>query len=250
MGSSGKMQRRRLHGRTSPRASFNTYRKGEWSGANREQLGIKVADSIEDLMKVFAIRSAVYLSEQNCPYAEEFDGNDFSASHLIGFVDDEPVATMRVRYFADFAKLERFAIRKEYRGSRLAFMLARAAVDLCRTKGYTKIYGHAQEPLVKFWARFGGKPIEPKRDLVFSDYEYVEILIETDRPNNALGLHSNPYVLIRPEGQWDEPGILERSATRSAKSKRSSTTPGASKDDEDDDEWERARKKPLLEPSH
>ena len=32
------------------------------------------------------------MGEQQCPYWEEFDGNDYSASHLIAYVDDEPVA--------------------------------------------------------------------------------------------------------------------------------------------------------------
>ncbi len=198
--------------------AFNTYRK---NGArspytNQKEIGIKVADCIEDLMKVFAIRSAVYLSEQECPYEEEFDGNDFSASHLIGYMGDEPVACMRVRYFADFAKLERFALRKEYRKSRMALVMARAAIELCRVKGYTKIYGHAQDPLVKFWARFGGKPIEPQRDLYFSDYRYTEIVIETEPHPDALSMESDPYVLIRPEGQWSDPGVLDQSATRSS----------------------------------
>lgn len=198
--------------------SFNTYRKGGNRSpyTNGKEIGIKVADCMEDIMKVFAIRSAVYLSEQDCPYEEEFDGNDFSASHLLGYVGDEPVACMRVRYFADFAKLERFAVRQAFRKSRVALMMARAAIDLCRMKGYTRIYGHAQDPLVNFWARFGGKPIEPRRELVFSDYEYTEIVIETERHPEALSMESDPYVLIRPEGQWNAPGILDQSATRTS----------------------------------
>ncbi|WP_137392309.1 GNAT family N-acetyltransferase [Rhodoligotrophos defluvii] len=196
--------------------SFNTYRKsGQRSPfTNEREIGIKIADCIEDLMKVFAIRSAVYLSEQDCPYEEEFDGNDFSASHLLGFIGDEPVACMRIRYFAGFAKLERFAVRQAYRKSRMAITMAKAAIELCRMKGYTKIYGHAQDPLVSFWSRFGGKPVEPRRELVFSDYRYTEIVIEVEPHPEALTLETDPYVLIRPEGQWDKPGVLDRSVMR------------------------------------
>ncbi|MGF7161149.1 putative GNAT family N-acyltransferase [Rhodoligotrophos appendicifer] len=200
--------------------SYNTYRKGGQRSPfkNGKEVGIKVADCIEDLMKVFAIRSAVYLSEQECPYDEEFDGNDFSASHLIGYIGDEPVACMRVRYFADFAKLERFAVRQAYRKSRVAITMAKAAIELCRMKGYTKIYGHAQDPLVSFWSRFGGKPVEPRRELIFSDYRYTEILIEVEPHPDAISLKTDPYVLIRPEGQWDTPGVLDQSSTRSTPS--------------------------------
>ncbi len=37
----------------------------------------------------------------------------------------------------------------------------------------------------------------------------------TEHPH-CITLSDDPYVLIRPEGQWDVPGILEKSASRSA----------------------------------
>src|SRR6202035_4815223 len=35
-----------------------------------------VASTPDHLAKVFAIRAAVFMSEQRCPYDEEYDGND------------------------------------------------------------------------------------------------------------------------------------------------------------------------------
>ncbi len=55
------------------------------------------------------------------PYEEEFDGNDFSSTHLLGYVGDEPAGCLRIRYFASFAKIERLAVRHEFRHTRLAF---------------------------------------------------------------------------------------------------------------------------------
>jgi predicted GNAT family N-acyltransferase len=165
-------------------------------------------------MQVVAIRAAVYMAEQECPYDEEFDGNDFCAMHLIGSVGSEPAACMRIRFFADFAKLERLAVRHEFRGTALVFEIARAAKELCRLKGYTRIYGHALERLIPFWKRLGARPMEPRRPVIFSDFSYTEMLIPTDPHPNALSLESDPYVLIRPEGEWDKPGPLEISAQR------------------------------------
>ncbi len=179
-----------------------------------KESSIRVAASLTDLMQVVAIRSAVYLSEQNCPYEEEFDGNDFCGMHLIGSVDNEPAACIRIRFFADFAKLERLAVRHEFRRTSLAFEVVRAARELARLKGYTRIYGHAQDRLVPFWKRFGARPMEPHRRLVFSDFSYTEMLFETDRHPDALSLEADPYVLIRPEGAWERPGPLEGSAAR------------------------------------
>jgi predicted GNAT family N-acyltransferase len=175
---------------------------------------IRVAHSIADLMQVIAIRAAVFLAEQSCPYQEEFDGNDFCALHLVASVRDEPAACLRIRFFADFAKLERLAVRHEFRRSVLAFELVRAGIRLARRKGYTRIYGHAQDRLVPFWSRFGARPLSPRRPLRFSDFSYVEMLLEAEPDPRALSLADDPYVLIRPEGHWDAPGPLERSAVR------------------------------------
>src|ERR1700739_1083626 len=86
---------------------------------------IRIARDPSDLMLVTAIRSAVYMAEQDCPYDEEFDGNDFAATHLIGYVGSEPAGCLRIRHFADFAKIERLAVRHEFRSTRLAFKLVR-----------------------------------------------------------------------------------------------------------------------------
>jgi predicted GNAT family N-acyltransferase len=166
------------------------------------------------MMHVVAIRSAVFLSEQACPFSEEFDGNDFSATHLIGYRGREPIACIRVRYFADFAKLERLAVRHEYRNSRMSINIVWAAIDLARKKGYTRMYGHAQDRLVKFWSHFGARPMDNRRPLVFSDFSYTEMLLEIDPDPNPISLESDPYVLIRPEGAWHYPGVLEMSADR------------------------------------
>jgi predicted GNAT family N-acyltransferase len=177
-------------------------------------IGVTIARTIEDLSRVIAVRSAVYIGEQECPYDEEFDGNDLSATHLLGYVGREPAGCLRVRYFADFAKIERLAIRAEFRKTRTAFQLVRAAFQLCRKKGYTRIYGHSQKRLVNFWSRFGFRVMEDGKSFVFSDFDYVEIVADVDRDPDCVTIGVEPYVIIRPEGRWDTPGILEKSAAR------------------------------------
>lgn len=177
-------------------------------------VSVTVARTIEDFMRVVTIRSAVYMAEQECPFDEEFDGNDFSATHLIGYVGDEPAACLRIRYFANFAKVERLAVRREFRRSRLSFQISKAAIELCRAKGYCRIYAHAQKRLLNFFDRLGFRPLEGGREFAFSDFDYVEIVLDTTPHPQAIALGADPYVLIRPEGQWHEPGILERSALR------------------------------------
>jgi predicted GNAT family N-acyltransferase len=192
-------------------------RKRSSPAPEKPALSVSVARTIEDLMRVMSVRSAVYIAEQECPYAEEFDGNDFSATQILGYVGDEPAGCMRIRYFADFAKVERLAVRKEFRSAGLAPLLVRTCVELCEMKGYRRVYVHSQKRLVKFWGKCGFRLLEGGRELVFSDFDYVEMILDTERHPHAISLGIDPYVIIRPEGQWHMPGILERSAGRPVK---------------------------------
>lgn len=179
-----------------------------------QSYSIAIVRTLTELMHAISVRSAVFMSEQDCPYQEEFDGNDFVATHLVAYKEREPVACLRVRFFADFAKIERLAVLHRHRKSRVSFKLVSTAIELARKKGYRRIYGHAQDRLVHFWAHFGARPIVGRPKLTFSDFSYTEMLLETDPATNAISLASDPYVIIRPEGEWDEPGILDYSASR------------------------------------
>ena len=184
--------------------------------SGEKAIGITVARTFDDLMRVAAIRNSVYIGEQECPYSEEYDGNDLSATHLLAYLGDEPVGCLRLRFFADFAKFERMAIRKEYRKSRAAIQLARAGFKFCQKKGYRRVYGHIHERLAPFWSKFGFRVMENTRRFVFSDFEYIEIVADIEPDPNAIQIGDDPYIVIRPEGRWHVPGVLEQSATRAA----------------------------------
>jgi predicted GNAT family N-acyltransferase len=180
------------------------------------EIGVTVVHRLDDLFKVLAVRAATYIVEQDCPYAEEFDGNDFTATHLLGYIGNEPAGCLRIRYFAEFAKLERLAVIARFRRSHLAFQLIKAGISFCAAKGYRKLYGHAEPRLVKLWERFGFKPRTQQATFSFSDLAFVEGDLELPLDPNALTARSDPYVLLRPEGRWDRPGVLDDSAKRTA----------------------------------
>lgn len=182
----------------------------------RDAVSVRVVRSMDELTRVIAIRSAVYIGEQHCPFEEEFDGNDFSATHLICHRGQEPVGCLRIRYFADFAKLERLAVRGESRSAGIAAQIVDAAIELCRKKGFRVLYAHSQKRLLGFWQQRGFEQMTSGREFVFSDFDYVEVKLETEGHPQRITLDEDPYVLIRPEGQWDVPGILELSADRGA----------------------------------
>jgi predicted GNAT family N-acyltransferase len=180
------------------------------------RLETRVVNRQDDLSKAMAIRAAVFMAEQACPYSEEFDENDFVGMHLLGTVSGEPAATLRIRFFAEFAKFERWAVLPRFRGTLIGRSVVEHALKICQRKGYRRVYAHAQLRYIEKWKRFGLRPMLKNAPLVFSDYEYVEMEGELPEIENSLNLQSDPYVLIRPEGNWDCPGVLDKSASRRA----------------------------------
>ena len=185
---------------------------GREPGANGPRCTIGVARTVEDMMQAVAIRAAVYMAEQRCPYDEEFDGNDFAATHVVARVDGEPAGTVRIRYFGDFVKCERFAIRREFRKLGLGMLMHNHSVAFCRRKGFRLMLVHAQKRLLPYWTRVG---FRPAGDVFhFSDHEYVTMLLDLAEAPDRLGTLTDHDVLNRPEGEWDWPGVLERSKLR------------------------------------
>ena len=90
------------------------------------------------------------------------------------------------------------------------------ALFLARKKGYRILYAHSQTRLLKFWEQHGFARMTGARDFAFSDFDYTEVMLETEKHPQSINLGADPYVIIRPEGLWDTPGVLEMSASRGA----------------------------------
>jgi predicted GNAT family N-acyltransferase len=184
----------------------------------RAAVSVTVARTLDDLMQAVSIRSVVYMGEQLCPYDEEFDGNDLAgATHLIARIGRQPVGCVRLRWFADFAKLERLTVTAGCRGGAVPRALLDAAFELAAKKGYRQIMGHTQVRLAPVLKRLGKVKVRPGRaSFTFSDHEYVETIRELTPPDDAVTIDSDPMVVLRPEGAWDRPSVLDRSALRPA----------------------------------
>lgn len=184
--------------------------------SNRPVITIKLASTSDELMQCYALRAAVYMGEQHCPYWEEFDGNDYTASHLVLYVDGEPAASMRLRWFASFAKFERAVVLKRYRSYGLFLPFVEWAKDLARKKGYAKAYLHSQKRLWEIMERVGFHKVDD-RSFHFSDHEYGALVCDlTVADSDIPTVFTDPMILNRPEDRLDMPGILEQSMERGA----------------------------------
>jgi predicted GNAT family N-acyltransferase len=104
----------------------------------------KIVTSLDDLLKTYMVRGIVFMEEQRISYAMEVDEDEHAALHILGEIDGEPVAAARVRYRAGYAKLERIAVRQEWRGRGVGSALTRFMIQTAKTHGYTTFKLHAQ----------------------------------------------------------------------------------------------------------
>ena len=179
------------------------------------EVTIKLASTSDEMLQCFALRAAVFMGEQHCPYDEEFDGNDYTATHVILYVDGEPAGSMRLRWFQSFCKFERCVVLRRYRALGLHHQLNAWCKAFARRKGYTKAYVHLQKRHLAMMEKEGFRRVD-ERIFNFSDHEYYAVYCDLAPPHDAVTLETVPMVVNRPEDRLDEEGVLEKSATRGA----------------------------------
>lgn len=115
----------------------------------------RVVRSLDDLVRALVVRGIVFVGEQGVSYAEEMDEHEHAAVHILGELNGEPIAAARVRYLDGVAKLERMAVRKEFRGRGCGTDLLSFAMQVARDAGVARFKIHAQVAAAPFYAKHG-----------------------------------------------------------------------------------------------
>ncbi|WP_412068423.1 GNAT family N-acetyltransferase [Rubrivirga sp. IMCC43871] len=137
-----------------------------------------------DWAHVRAVRERVFIREQGCTPAEEWDAFDapqargVSVHHLLATVDGRAVGAARWRPVTGAAKLERFAVLPEARGLGIARALVARALADARAAGHRRFVLHAQTYVAGLYAGFGFAPEGPPFDE--AGLEHVKMAL-TDR---------------------------------------------------------------------
>lgn len=173
-------------------------------------LRVEVVKSMEQLIQIFALRAICFMEDTGLPFDHAFDGNDLQATHIVQYDDLEPVGTVRVRWFNDFAKIERTAFRKSHRSIPNIKVLADFTFAHIARKGYPLAITHASPLFARLWrTHFGFKPVPGKPPVEYHGEKYYELMRPLDVPENAIDLDTSPAILFRTEGEWDTPAKYE-----------------------------------------
>ena len=180
---------------------------------NPNDIHFKLATTQLDMMHVAAVRGICNLEEVGVPAAHEFDQNDTFATHALGYLGDEPISTIRLRFFSDFVKLERACVRPKYRSRHILPKAIDTVARFAGPKGYRRIVTHAAPATARLWRMFGFTISEkPPAYFASHDHGYVELYKDIPVRNDAVTLDSDTAVLFRQETALDLPNAYELAA--------------------------------------
>ncbi|WP_234689268.1 hypothetical protein, partial [Allorhizobium ampelinum] len=107
-------------------------------------------DHVRDAM---ILRSICFVHEHGISPSFIFDGNDHQATHFVFYDGTEPVGSLRIRWFADFAKYERTCFRERYRHPYTVKRCIQMTFGHVGRKGYTQVLTQAEERLARLWTK-------------------------------------------------------------------------------------------------
>jgi hypothetical protein len=172
-------------------------------------LRFEIVTTLAQFMHVMAIRAIAYMERTQFPADQAFDGNDFQCTHILAYLGDEPIGAMRIRWFKDFAKVERTGFRPAYNANFYLKQMVAFVFSHIARKGYSRIITHASIKYARLWQiMFRMKRVEKPAAIYFGE-EYVELEKTLEVPTNAVTSESPVEILFRTEGSWDETGRYE-----------------------------------------
>jgi predicted GNAT family N-acyltransferase len=110
----------------------------------------------DDLALCHALRRIVFIEEQNVPEAEEVDGRDAGALHLLARLDGQPVGCARLLVMGDTGKIGRVCVLQEYRGQGIGVALIQSALEVLRAQpGVLRAKLGSQTHAIGFYEKLG-----------------------------------------------------------------------------------------------
>jgi len=101
------------------------------------------------------LRCTVFMDEQGVSEAEEFDGKDDGATHMVSLLHGNVVGVLRILWLPQHAKVGRFAVQRELRGQGVGRQLFQSCLDHIKSRSVERIMLEAQVDRIHFYQYFG-----------------------------------------------------------------------------------------------
>jgi predicted GNAT family N-acyltransferase len=122
-------------------------------------IDVREARAPDEVWAAIDLRREVFVGEQGVPIAEELDGQDDRAVHLVAVRDGRVDGTCRLHIAGDRVKLARMAVRRAARRQGIAARLLALADELARARGAVRMTLNAQTDAASVYARAGYVPV-------------------------------------------------------------------------------------------
>jgi len=120
---------------------------------------VKIVEYKQYSADIQRVRRSVFHIEQGVEPSLDLDGKDESADHILAYVENQPVGTVRVRYLDDqTAKIERLAVLSDFRGRGIGKRLMEEALEVAAKKQINTVVIHAQDYVKSLYLKLGFLP--------------------------------------------------------------------------------------------
>lgn len=146
-----------------------------------------------------AVRRTVFIEEQSCPEADEWDDLDAVVTHVLAWSQADPakrelVGTGRLE---PTGKIGRVAVLPQFRGTGAGLAIMHRLVRLAAERGFAEVYLNAQEYACGFYERLGFRAEGPVFDEVGIPHRRMRRRIGKSDASTA-GDDGNPQHPVEP----------------------------------------------------
>ncbi|MFM6190244.1 MAG: GNAT family N-acetyltransferase [Planktothrix sp.] len=140
---------------------------------------IKTVNYSDNWMEIRAIRHQVFELEQGVAPELEWDGQDEFAQHLLAYLDDQPIGTLRIRDLDEQnVKIERLAVLASARGMGIGQQLMECALEVIAQTSIQTVIVNAQIYIQNLYLKLGFEPMgEPFEEAGIPHIKMVKTLI-------------------------------------------------------------------------
>lgn len=142
---------------------------------------VRTVVTVGDREAAYDIRRRVFQDEQGVPPELEFDGDDDRAVHVVASAGGTVIGTGRLVIHAEYAKVGRMAVLREWRGSGAGRAILRALIVEAASRGSARIALHAQVHAIGFYERSGFRVVGDEFDEAGIPHRRMERVSGTGR---------------------------------------------------------------------
>ncbi len=166
----------------------------------------------DDMAELRAIRSEVFVIEQNVPEDEEWDELDAESQHVIARdPEGRPIGTGRL---TPNGKIGRMAVLLDWRGRGVGEALLRVLLEQARARHFKQIEIHAQTHAIAFYERAGFLAFGEEFDECGIMHRHMRITIDApERPTRSLLATNDANLLESSDRESARAAILAVLAT-------------------------------------